>query len=151
MAESASKAVSHIRQMRREAREVSPERPAAEQRTRRTMNEGDTAREARRRLKDQWGAIYERLSGILFAADPIGINFETNTDEYEPEVETILPRLASCHSPSEVREVVHQEFRRWFDDETVGPAANYQNIAERIWEEIVPTLANMKAKRQETP
>jgi hypothetical protein len=54
------KAVSHIRQMRREAREVSPERPAAEQRTRRTMNEGDTAREARRRLKDQWGAIYER-------------------------------------------------------------------------------------------
>ena len=115
------------------------------------MNEVDTAREARRRLKAQWGASYERLSGILFAADPIGINFETNTDEYEPEVETILPRLSSCQSPSEVREIVHQEFRRWFDHETVGPASNYQNIAERIWEEIVPTLAGRKAPRSETP
>jgi len=30
--------------------------------------------------------------------DPIGINFEVNTDEYESEAGTILPKLRSCRS-----------------------------------------------------
>ena len=44
--------------------------------------------------------------------DPVGINFESNTDEYEPEVGTILPQLRSCKSADDVRRMVDREFVR---------------------------------------
>jgi hypothetical protein len=67
---------------------------------------------------------------------PFGINFEDNTDEYEPETDTILPRLKSCRSAEEVRSVVHEEFVRWFDDHVAGPPERYGRISKRIWAEI---------------
>ena len=41
-----------------------------------------------------------------------GTNFEDNSDEYEPEARTILPRLRSCHSADDVLQVVYAEFVR---------------------------------------
>lgn len=73
------------------------------------------------------------MAAILFELDPIGINFECNTDEYEPEVGTILPRLCSCNSKAEVRQMVHDEFERWFAPMTVGPESSYDLAAELIW------------------
>jgi hypothetical protein len=52
----------------------------------------------REQLKKQYGSLYDTASGLLFESDPIGINFEDNTDEYEPEAATILPRLASVQT-----------------------------------------------------
>jgi hypothetical protein len=104
------------------------------------MSEAEAIRERRRESKRLWGVAFEELSAILFAEDPIGINFEHNSDEYEPEVETILPRLRSCRSVSHVRDAVHQEFVRWFDASTAGSAEMYQRIAERIWTEVMPLL-----------
>jgi hypothetical protein len=37
-------------------------------------------------VKRPFKAAYERVSEILFAEDPIGINFDDNTDEYEPSI-----------------------------------------------------------------
>jgi hypothetical protein len=34
----------------------------------------------------------------LFKAGPAGINFEINTDEYDPQVATIIVRLSSAQS-----------------------------------------------------
>ncbi len=68
------------------------------------------------------------------------INFEENTDEYEPEVGTILPRLRTCRSEDDVRQVVHEEFVKWFDVTTAGPPDRYQAIAMRVWDEVVPGL-----------
>ena len=44
------------------------------------------------------GKLSDRVSAILFEEDPIGINFADNTDKYQPEVDTILPRLKTCHT-----------------------------------------------------
>jgi len=98
--------------------------------------------EIRRRdeLKHQYRAAYQKMTSILFVEDPIGINFEDNTDEYELEVSTILPRLRSCRSVEDVQRVVHEEFVRWFDAGTAGPPEKYQGIAKRIWEEVIPGL-----------
>ena len=93
----------------------------------------DTAAE-RKRLKSEYGRLYDAVSDILFRDDPIGINFETNTDEYEPEVGTILPRLKACHSVEDVQTVVHEEFVKWFYSDTAGPAERYRKVAEEIWE-----------------
>jgi hypothetical protein len=95
---------------------------------------GEEIREERRRLRAQYGELFDTTAALLLRHDPVGINFSTNTDEYEPEVGTILPRLRNCHSACEVRLVVHEEFVRWFDASIAGPPENYTKIAEEIWQ-----------------
>ena len=97
-------------------------------------------RRERDELKRRYRVAYQRLNDILFSEDPIGINFKENTDEYEPEVGTILPRLRDCRSKDDVERVVHEEFVRWFDVQTAGPRAKYQKIAQRVWDEVMPHL-----------
>ncbi len=93
----------------------------------------DEILEERRLLRLQYGALFDEVSTLLFRHDPVGINFETNSDEYEPEVGTILPRLHSCSTVDDVRRVVHEEFVRWFDADTAGSPEHYAKIATEIW------------------
>ncbi len=74
------------------------------------------------------------LEALLFEADPIGINFEENSDEYRPEAETIQLRRAEAHSTADVRRIIHEEFVRWFDDQLAGPPERYEQVARQVWE-----------------
>lgn len=91
-------------------------------------------RRRRSELRQRFKRLYEDVTQILFEEDPIRINFETNIDEYEPEVGTILPRLRKCATAEEVRTVVHTEFVRLFGPEIAGPAEKYTSAAKRIWD-----------------
>ena len=93
----------------------------------------DEILEQRRRLKAEYAKLFASVAALLYRHDPVGINFEDNADEYEPEARTILPRLNSCHSADDVLQVVHAEFVRWFDSGTAGPRERYQEIAFEIW------------------
>ena len=97
----------------------------------------EQVRERRDVVKKEYGRFFDQLSAILFRTDPMGINFEDNTDEYEPEVETILPRLRTCGSEQDALRVIHEEFRKWFGDETAGPIENYREPAKEIWRAYV--------------
>lgn len=44
-------------------------------------------------LKKTQPNLFNEVNDLFFEFDPIGINYDTNLDEYEPEVGTILPRL----------------------------------------------------------
>lgn len=88
----------------------------------------------RTQLKNEYKEFYQSVSEILFRHDPIGINFETNDDEYEPEVDTILPRLKNCSSVEDVLDVVHKEFIKWFDEDIAGEKSNYEEISKEIWD-----------------
>jgi hypothetical protein len=90
-------------------------------------------RAARQRTKTEYRELFDATAALFFRHDPIGINFNTNTDEYEPEVCTILPRLHACHSESDVCRVVYEEFTRWFGADTVGRPVHYQQIAIELW------------------
>jgi hypothetical protein len=79
------------------------------------MTDDDEIRRRRTELRERYRVAYDGLSKILFTEDPVGINFEENTDEYEPEVGTIIPRLGDCRSVDDVRRIVHEEFVKWFD------------------------------------
>ena len=94
----------------------------------------DEILESHRRVKAEYGALFDSVSGLLYRHDPRGINFEDNPDEYDLEAETILPRLRSCHALEDVRKVVYAEFVRWFDAGTAGPPERYEEIASEIWE-----------------
>lgn len=85
-------------------------------------------------VRRRYKKLFDEASALLFRCDPIGINFEDNTDEYDPEVGTILPRLSGCHSPLEVRRVIFEEFCRWFGPETAGDEMSYDAIAEELWQ-----------------
>jgi hypothetical protein len=89
----------------------------------------------RRGLRAEYGSLFDSVAALLFRHDPIGIAFENpNTDEYEPEAGTILPRLRDCESSNDVLRVVHEEFVRWFDAEIAGPEGPYAEIASEIWQ-----------------
>ena len=87
-------------------------------------------------LQSRFGDAYTRLEAIFFEEDPIRINFGSNTDEYDPEVRTVLPRLAACSTVEDVQTTVHEEFCAWFDPDTAGPRERYAGIARRIMTEL---------------
>jgi hypothetical protein len=87
-------------------------------------------------LRRRFGSLYDFVLALLFEVDPAGINFETNTDEYEPEVDTILPRLESSRTVHDLQTIVHEEFIRWFGPETAGVRDRYAAIARRIQAEL---------------
>lgn len=87
----------------------------------------------RKRLKAEYGELFDRVAEILFRHDPIGINFETNTDEYEPEARTILPRLRTCINSDDVVTVAHEEFQHWFGPDEAGDKERYRALGEEIW------------------
>ena len=68
----------------------------------------------------------------LFEHDPVGINFECNSDEYEPEAKTIITRLNYSMSADEVLVIVYEEFCYWFGDEVAGPIEKYSLISTDI-------------------
>ena len=94
---------------------------------------GDQIQAKRLKVKKDYQELYSLVSEILFRHDPVGINFETNDDEYEPEVDTILPRLKECDSVKDVLNAVHQEIIDWFDEDIAGDKENYIEIANEIW------------------
>lgn len=81
----------------------------------------------------EYGGLFDDVTAVFFRHDPIGINFEDNTDEYEPEARTILPRLRTCHSVEDVLTVVHEEFQRWFEPDIAGARERYSAIADEVW------------------
>lgn len=68
-------------------------------------------------LSGKYKKLYYCVSKILFENDIEGINFITNEDEYEPEVETILPRLPDADSVEDIQQILKEEFNRWFGSE----------------------------------
>src|ERR1700681_4923451 len=83
-------------------------------------------------VKLKYPDLFNEASAILFRHDPIGINFEDNTDEYDPEAGTILTRLRRDLSAEQTTTIVHEEFVRWFEPETAGPRERYTAVAAEI-------------------
>ena len=84
-------------------------------------------------LLAEYKELYLKVEAILFQADPIDINYGHNSDEYSPEVGTILPRLKHASSADDVLHIVHEEFSRWFGAEEVGPKSRFEKVANEVW------------------
>ena len=93
----------------------------------------EEARSEREKLMAADPGFFAEVSRLLFDLDPMGINFTTNTDEYDAEAGTIIPRLAGCTSEADATRIVHEEFIRWFGADTAGPIARYKKVGARLW------------------
>lgn len=89
-------------------------------------------REAREAVRQHHPSLFAAVSAAMFRYDPIGVNFESNTDEYDPEAGTVIPRLSTCTSADDVENVLKEEFSRWFGADIAG-RAQYTALAEEIW------------------
>jgi hypothetical protein len=85
----------------------------------------------RRLVKTEYAGLYAAATHLFFKVDPIGINFASNSDEYEPEVGTVLPRLESAESVDDVGRILREEFRRWFGDVFDGRSTD--RLAPELW------------------
>jgi hypothetical protein len=71
-------------------------------------------------------------------ADPIGLlKIGAPSDEYEPEVGTIVPRVVKAADVDEFHRIVHEEFGRWFGVDIAGPIAAYEAPAWVIWQAVL--------------
>jgi len=96
----------------------------------------DEIREHRRQLNAEYRRLFDSIAALFYRHDQIGINFdfEENTDEYEPEAGSILPKLNGCRSEADVHQDIHAEFVRWFDSGTAGPQEHSKKIASELWQ-----------------
>jgi hypothetical protein len=85
----------------------------------------------RERVKAQYGGLFVAAADLFFRVDPAGINFAFNTDEYEPEVGTVLPRLESAGSVGDVVRILREEFSNWFGDSFDGQRTD--QLAPELW------------------
>ena len=72
--------------------------------------------------------LVDAMSQILFRADPVGINFETNTDEYDAEAETIVIGLPNARRPEDVTALTHETFVQWFDAQVAGSIESLRRV-----------------------
>ncbi|MTA13275.1 MAG: hypothetical protein F2534_11805 [Actinobacteria bacterium] len=75
-----------------------------------------------------------KFETVLFERDPIGLNFESNTDEYRAEAESIALRFLEDAPVLDPGLVVHEEFVRWFGADVCGPRDRYDSIGRELWE-----------------
>ena len=85
------------------------------------------------KLRKLYGALFDDVTAALFRTDPMGLNFEDNIDEYDPEARTILPRLQHCSTLEEARVAIHEEFQKWFGADIAGPIDRYSEAAAEVW------------------
>jgi hypothetical protein len=69
------------------------------------MRGSDESARERAELRRRYKSAYDRLAARLFGEDQVGFKFGRNSDEYEPEVGSILPRLASCRGLEDIQRI----------------------------------------------
>lgn len=94
------------------------------------------ARVARAEWKRAQPQLFQAISAILYAADPIGVGSRISAprDVYDAETATLIPTLKYSNSAREVQDYVHQEFVRWFDAKAAGNRDGYADIGAKVWE-----------------
>ncbi len=88
-------------------------------------------RRSRDRVKATYPQLFDEITAILVTYDPLGVMSDENSDEYEPETGTILPRLQHATSAAEVERIVQDEFLYWFG--MGGAEHDLRGAAHAIW------------------
>ena len=91
--------------------------------------------EYKKRRRELAGELFDKVSDILFEYDPVGLNFETNVGEYEPETRTIIPLINEARDINHLSELVRGVFVQMFEGVDIDRKEGiYAKIAARIWE-----------------
>jgi hypothetical protein len=85
-------------------------------------------------MDTRYQSLVAAVERAINEADPIGLlGIGAPTDEYAPEIRTVLPRLGTVQCLDDVTNVLYEEFVRWFDDGIAGRRESYEAPAQLIW------------------
>jgi hypothetical protein len=94
-------------------------------------------------MDKRYQVLAAAIERAINEADPIGLlQGGAPADEYGSEIGTILPRIANAKRPDDVTDVLHEEFLRWFGNESAGPRHTYEAAAPRIWDALLEYRRN---------
>ena len=86
-------------------------------------------------LKSEYKELFKKVADIFIKYDPLNIINKNNTDEYDPETASILPRLKNCASEDGLLDMIHQVFIECFDGALMtGEREKYKPIARELWQ-----------------
>ncbi len=78
--------------------------------------------------------LFEDVRAVLNRHDPMAlIEFGAPENEYDLEVETILPRLKTASGPKDVQAIVTSEIDNWFGEGMRPPEPITAAVAIDIW------------------
>jgi hypothetical protein len=86
-----------------------------------------------KKVRQQYPKLYNEVSAVMFKIDPIGINYQTNTDEYDFEAGAVIARLKDCATADDVATVLQEVFTESFDAQMAGDRSRYAGMAREIW------------------
>ncbi|HYU77429.1 MAG TPA: hypothetical protein VEK56_00505 [Vicinamibacterales bacterium] len=77
------------------------------------------------------------VASAVAAADPARfLALGAPGDEYEKEVEALVPRLLHARSRDQVQVIIRDEFARRFGEDVAGPPERYLAASDSIWEAL---------------
>ena len=92
----------------------------------------------RKQTRARYRALVKAVTKAIEEADPKGLlQLGAPNDEYSPEAGTIVPRVSRASSVDEVRQILHEEFSRWFGADEAGLEEAYMVAATRIWDAVL--------------
>jgi hypothetical protein len=98
------------------------------------VNETERRKAEHKQLQVAYRALYDDVLEILFSVDPIGVHQQHETEKYVPEVVTILPRLRDAKSIVEVKQILHEELRRWYGSRVaITSPEHLHQAATDVW------------------
>jgi hypothetical protein len=106
------------------------------------------AKELRVQLTTGKRDLVRQIAELLFANDPMGINFGSNVDEYTAEAESIVIELPGASDVHDIATLIHRVFVQWFSPEDAGPQERYEAVAGDVWETWVRHRGTERERRE---
>jgi hypothetical protein len=89
-------------------------------------------------MEPHYRTLVASVERAINDSDPIGLlEGGAPSDEYNPEIGTIVSRVVKAQSVDEVTAALHEEFLRCFGEDTAGPRQTYKAPARRIWDALL--------------
>ena len=86
-----------------------------------------------RMLQKEYGNFYRTVSDILFRHNPMELDGNHNTGDYDPEIDILLSRIQEAEHLAALQELLWEIFRTDFGAEICGSRERYEVAASEIW------------------
>ena len=78
--------------------------------------------------------LQEEIKNIINKYDPIGLfKMDCPLNEYDPEINKILPIIQEATSIEALQEKVYAVFVEMFFEDIAGPKENYRKLSENLY------------------
>jgi len=84
-------------------------------------------------LQKEYGNFYRTVSDILFRYNPMELDGNHNTGDYDTEIDVLLSRIGEAEHLTALQELLWEIFQTDFGAEICGSRERYDGAASEIW------------------